>query len=315
MTIPRQSVRVDAPTEQRNPRTGDIDQLPAVDVLRKINAEDLVVPYAVAAVLPDLAKVVDLATQALHNGKRVHYFGAGTSGRLAVLDAAELKPTFNLPPETFVAHHAGGTRALYEAVEDAEDNADAGAAEARRDVTVGDMVIGIAASGRTPYVLGALRAAHQIGAHTALISANPGVSVNDDVDVLITVDTGPEVIAGSTRMKAGTAQKMVLTAFSTAVMIQLGYTYSNWMVSMRATNAKLRGRTLRILQEATGAAEEDCAEALTAADGDLKTALVHLLSGVRSDRAAEALERHHGHVGHALAALGTTPTTSSRPNA
>ena len=301
---PRQSVvRVDSPTEQRNPRTGDIDLLPTVDVLRMINDEDRLVPDAVRAVLPELARAVDFAVTALRGGGQVHYVGAGTSGRLATQDAAELVPTFNTPDDWFVTHHAGGQSALRTAVENAEDDWDAGATELST-VGPGDLVFGLTASGRTPFVLGALAAAGEAGARTALVSANPRATPAIPLDVLIAVDTGPEVIAGSTRMKAGTAQKLVLNAFSTAVMIKLGRTYSNLMVGMKATNAKLRGRTLRILREATGLDEAECSAALMEADGDLRVALVRLLAGIDSVRAAEALSATGGHVRNALTALG-----------
>jgi N-acetylmuramic acid 6-phosphate etherase len=307
MTLPqpRESiVRVDSPTEQRNPRTGGIDRLATVDVLRMINSEDRLVPGAVADVLPQVARAVDYAVATLRSGGRVHYVGAGTSGRLATLDAAELMPTFNTPADWFVAHHAGGATALRVAVENAEDDWDAGAAEIRDSARPTDLVFGLTASGRTPFVLGALAAGSEIGARTVLLSANPGAAPSVPLDVLIAVDTGPEVIAGSTRMKAGTAQKLVLNAFSTAVMIKLGRTYSNLMVSMRATNAKLRGRTLRILREATGLDEAECTAALLEADGDLKVALVRLLAGIDSVQAAEALTATDGHVRNALVALG-----------
>ncbi|HEV3355192.1 MAG TPA: N-acetylmuramic acid 6-phosphate etherase [Pseudonocardiaceae bacterium] len=303
--MPPDMVRVDSPTELRNPATTDIDQLSTLDILYKINAEDATVPGAVAAVLPELARLVDFAVAALRAGHRVHYIGAGTSGRLAVLDAAELIPTFNIPGDWFMPHHAGGAGALLRAVENAEDDAGAGTAEMREHVRAGDVVVGLTASGRTPYVVGALAAARELGACTALVSANPGAAANASVDVPIAVDTGPEAIAGSTRMKAGTAQKLVLTAFSTATMVRFGRTYSNLMVSMRATNAKLRGRTLRILREATGASEQDCADALAAADGDLKVALVMLVAGTDTTRAAAALEHAEGHVRTALAALSS----------
>lgn len=296
-------VLVKAPTEARNPRTTDIDQLSTVDVLRRINDEDKLVPEAVSEVLEELAELVDLAVTAIRAGGRVHYAGAGTSGRLAVLDAAELVPTFNVAPDLFVSHHAGGTGALLTAAENVEDDTEHAAAEIAESVTANDLVIGIAASGRTPFVLGALRAAGELGARTALISANPEAEGNALVDVAIAVNTGPEVIAGSTRMKAGTAQKLILNAFSTTVMIRLGHTYSNFMVSMRATNAKLRGRTLRILREATDADEQRCAEALEAADGDMKTALVSLLANVDSARAEQALDRSEGNVRAALTEL------------
>lgn len=303
MSVPTQAVHVDSPTEQRNPRTVDIDLMSTMGILSAINAEDRRVPDAVAAVLPQLARAVDYAVEALRGGGRVHYVGAGTSGRLATLDAAELVPTFNVPGDLFVAHHAGGAQALRQAVENAEDDDEAGAAELSAVVQPGDFVLGLAASGRTPFVLGALEASSRLGAHTGLVSANPRAAKPAGVDVLIAVATGAEVIAGSTRMKAGTAQKLILTAFSTATMIKLGKTYSNLMVSMRATNAKLRGRTIRILQEATGLTMADCSDALTEAGGDLKTALVHLLSGSDVEHSAAALAATGGHVRKALDAL------------
>jgi N-acetylmuramic acid 6-phosphate etherase len=298
MISPRNGVvvRVESPTEQRNPRTADIDRVPTIDVLRMINDEDRTVPAAVAAALPELARAVDLGVTAIMSGGRVHYVGAGTSGRLATLDAAELVPTFNAPAEWFVAHHAGGSEALVRAVEEVEDHS--GASQIRRSATAKDLVVGVTASGRTPFVIGALEEAQALGAHTVLVSNNASVPITPDV--LVTLNTGPEAIAGSTRMKAGSAQKLVLTSFSTAVMVKLGRTYSNLMVSMRATNAKLRGRTIRILHEATGLAENDCAQALADASGDLKVALVHLLSGVPTERAAAALEDTKGHVRNAL---------------
>lgn len=307
MTVPPRAaaVTVDSPTERRNPRTFEIDRLPTIDVLRLINNEDRTVPDAVAAVLPQLAKVVDLAVEALRGGGRVHYIGAGTSGRLAVLDAAELIPTFDCPLGLVMAHHAGGLPALVRPSEGAEDDAEAGANEIERHAAPGDLVLGLTASGRTPYVLGALAAARGMGARTALLAGNPSTRVGVDVDVVVAVDTGPEVLAGSTRMKAGTAQKLVLTAFSTAVMIRLGHTYSNLMVNLRATNAKLRGRTVRILCEATGLGELECSAALAETAGDLKIALVRLLSGVEPAAAAAALADTGGHVRAALAVLGT----------
>lgn len=297
------AVRVEAPTERSNPRTKDIDLLPTLDVLRVLNAEDRTVPEAVSRALPEVAQAVDLAVDTLRAGGRVHYVGAGTSGRLAVLDAAELVPTFNAPPDWFVAHQAGGEEAFVRAVENAEDDTDSGAAVIRRHANSADFVMGLAASGRTPFVLAALREAKQLGARTALLTSNPDPG-DVPADIVIAVDTGPEPIAGSTRMKAGTAQKLVLNSFSTAVMIRLGRTYSNLMVSMLATNAKLRGRTLSILQEATGAGDEECAAALNSAGGDLKVALVHLLSGVDTERAAAALRETDGHVRQALDLVG-----------
>jgi N-acetylmuramic acid 6-phosphate etherase len=292
-----------SPTEGRNPRSVHIDRLPTLEILRLINDEDQRVPGAVRDVLEPIARAVDLAVEALRKGRRVHYVGAGTSGRLGMLDAAELPPTFAVPSDWFVTHAAGGPAAFLKAVEDAEDDAAAGARELAEAVQPGDVVVGLAASGRTPYVVGALRAAREHGATTVLVTANPRAPLGREVDVFIPVDTGPEVVAGSTRMKAGTAQKLVLNAFSTAVMVRLGRTYSNLMVDLLATNAKLRGRMLGILKEATGLSEEACRQALTEAGGELKTALVAVLGGVTPERAREALAQADGHVHAALAAL------------
>ncbi|MBA9007863.1 N-acetylmuramic acid 6-phosphate etherase [Thermomonospora cellulosilytica] len=291
----------DVPTEGRNPRTVDVDVLPTIEVLRLINAEDSLVPAAVGAVLPEIARLVDWAVEALRAGGRVHYFGAGTSGRLAVMDAAELPPTFGLWGRV-VAHHAGGSGALSQAIEGVEDDAELGARDAA-DVRPGDIAVGIAASGRTPYVVGALRAAQRIGARTALISANPGAPFAAEVDVHIGLATGPEVITGSTRMKAGTATKMVLNAFSTTLMIRLGRTYSNLMVSVNALNDKLRARLVRILTEATGMDAAICEAALSEAGGDTRVALVSLLGEVPAARATRALQECHGGVREALAML------------
>ncbi|WP_018653414.1 N-acetylmuramic acid 6-phosphate etherase [Actinomadura flavalba] len=296
-------IDVDLPTEGRNPRTLDLDTLPTLDVLRMINSEDVTVPLVVAAVLPQVAELVDLAVESLRRGGRVHYFGAGTSGRLAVIDAAELPPTFGVWGRV-VAHHAGGPGALQQAVSDVEDDADLGARDAA-DVACGDIAIGIAASGRTPYVLGALRASAARGARTALISCNPHTPHGGDVDVHIGLATGPEVISGSTRMKAGTATKLVLNSFSTTLMVRLGRTYSNLMVSVNALNSKLRTRLVRILTEATGMDAATCEAALNEAGGNTRVALVSLLGEVPAARATTALEEADGGVREALQRLRT----------
>ena len=292
------------PTEQRNPRTLAIDAVGTAEILQMVNNEDARVAGAVGVVIPELAKAVDAAVDAVRAGGRVHYFGAGTSGRLAVLDAAELLPTFHVPDGLVVAHHAGGMEALLRAVENVEDSEEGGAADAVT-VTGEDLVIGLAASGSTPYVAGALKAARTAGATTVLVTSNPDAPLAPLADIVIAADTGPEVIAGSTRLKAGTAQKMILNAFSTTLMIKLGRTWSNLMVDLVATNNKLRGRMLRILAEATGADAAACEAALAEADGELKPALVHLLTGTPISGAREALEGAHGRVATALAALGT----------
>ncbi|HEY0475068.1 MAG TPA: N-acetylmuramic acid 6-phosphate etherase [Kribbella sp.] len=290
------------PTEQRNPRTLAIDAVGTTEILRMVNAEDASVAGAVGAVIPELSRAVDAAVAAVRAGGRVHYFGAGTSGRLAVLDAAELMPTFRTPDDLVIAHHAGGTDALFRAVENVEDSEEGGAADAV-GVTASDIVLGLAASGTTPYVAGALEAARAVGATTVLVTSNPSAPLAAYADIVVAADTGPEVIAGSTRLKAGTAQKMILNAFSTTLMIKLGHTWSNLMVDMVATNNKLRGRMLRILGEATGADPDACAAALAEAGGELKPALVHLLTGSPVARAREALEEAGGRVAVALGKL------------
>ncbi|WP_392543343.1 N-acetylmuramic acid 6-phosphate etherase [Oryzobacter telluris] len=309
---------VSAPTEDRHPGTTGIDGLSTLEVLRVLNAEDATVPAAVAHVLPSLAALVDAAVVAVEGGGTIHYVGAGTSGRLAVLDAAELLPTFNAPPGLVVAHHAGGPEALLRAVENVEDDGLRGRADLE-SVAPDDVVIGLTASGRTPYVEGALALARERGAVTALITSNPHAELAHLADHVLAVDTGPEVITGSTRLKAGTAQKLVLNSFSTAVMVRLGRTWSNLMVDVVATNAKLRGRVVRILREASGASEDDARRALEAADGELKPALVTLLSGATAAEARTAITAHSGSVARALASLGTSaaapepiaPTASS----
>ncbi|MFB9696600.1 N-acetylmuramic acid 6-phosphate etherase [Amorphoplanes digitatis] len=289
-------------TEQRNPRSASIDRMSTLDLLRLINAEDRQVPVAVADVLPALAAAVELAVAALAGGHRVHYVGAGTSGRIAVLDAAELIPTFGLAPGRVVAHIAGGSHALTNPSEAAEDDEDAGAAGAA-EAGEGDLVVGVTASGRTPYVRAALAVARARGAHTVLLSANPASPIATGVDVHVAPDTGPEVLTGSTRMKAGTAQKLMLNAFSTATLVRLGHTYSNLMTDMLASNAKLRDRQLRILAEATGADLDRCRQALRAAAGDAKVAVVTLIAGASAEAAGRALAETDGHVHRALRLL------------
>lgn len=297
-----EGLRVDAPTEQRNLATVDLDLLPTESLLRVINDEDQQVAPAVERALPELSRAVDLAVEALRHGAQVHYFGAGTSGRIATMDAAELVPTFNLEPGRVVAHHAGGAGALEAAVENVEDDIESGRAEAVA-LSADDCVVGLTASGRTPYVAGALGKAREIGAATVLVSANPRAEISRLADVHVCVETGPEVLTGSTRMKAGTAQKMVLNAFSTAVMVRLGRTYSNLMTNVVAKNAKLSGRMVTILAEATGQDARTCSRVLTESDNRLQLALVLLLAGVDRDRAEWALRESDGVVRHALTLL------------
>jgi N-acetylmuramic acid 6-phosphate etherase len=264
-----------SPTEARNPRTVDIDQLSTLELLRRINDEDARIPAAVRAVLPDLAALVETALRAVRAGRRVHYFGAGSSGRVGLIDAVELVPTYGIPADVVVAHLAGGDAAIRVAVEGLEDEPREGARDAA-DVVAGDVAIGLTASGRTPYVGGALERARAAGASTALVTCNPAALLAPSADLVLCVDTGPEAITGSTRMKAATAQKLVLNAFSTALMVRLGRTHSNLMVSLKPTNEKLRERSVRLLAEATGEPVERCREALRSVQGNVSDALARL---------------------------------------
>jgi N-acetylmuramic acid 6-phosphate etherase len=293
---------VNSPTEARNDRTLDIDVLPSLSVLELINDEDASVAEAVRRALPQLALVVDAASQALRDGGKVHYFGAGTSGRLAVLDAAELGPTFGLPPGVILAHIAGGETALVRAAEGAEDDAKSGAAAAA-SVTDRDVVIGLSASGSASYVSGALRHAASVGAVTALFTSNPRAPLAADASVVVCADTGAEVITGSTRLKAGTAQKLLLNSFSTALMVRDGRTFSNLMIRLAPVNEKLRGRQVRLLSQASGALPDACAAAIAAAEGDVGVALVMLLSGAGASVARAALEQSGGAARDAIARL------------
>jgi N-acetylmuramic acid 6-phosphate etherase len=272
----------------RNDRTTEIDTVGTPELLRLLNTEDALVAGAVAAVLPTLAEVVDLAVTRVRTGGHVHYFGAGSSGRLGVLDAAEVVPTFGVDADLFVAHHAGGHDAVAHAAEGAEDRESLGR-QAAAQVTAADVAVGLSASGRTPYVAGALRAARGSGALTVLVSSNLSAPLAELADHSLLVDTGPEAIAGSTRLKAATAQKLILNSLSTAVMVRLGRTYSNLMVSLSGTNAKLRQRQILILMEVSGATEAACRAELTRCGGDLPLAMVCLLSGLEREQAARAL--------------------------
>ncbi|MEP7194803.1 MAG: N-acetylmuramic acid 6-phosphate etherase [Actinomycetota bacterium] len=277
-----------SPTEDRNPRTENIDTLPSIDIVRLIAAEDTGVVAAVEATTAQIAKMVDLAVDVIAAGGRVHYVGSGTSGRLGVLDAVELLPTFGVGEESFVAHLAGGHRAMMRAVEGAEDDVELGRAVAA-EIGPGDLVVGLTASGRTPFVGGVLQVARELGAWTALVSTNPFAALAGGVDVAVLVNTGPEVVTGSTRMKAATAQKLVLNTFSTATMVRLGKTYSNLMIEVLPTNRKLKARTVRMLVQATGLDAGRC-EVVLALAGDARAALVSLLAGVDVPQARTALE-------------------------
>ena len=287
--------------EDINVRSVAIDALPTLDILRLINDEDALVAAAVARQLARIAVVVEAAAAALSSGGRLIYVGAGTSGRLGVLDAAECIPTFGLEPGRVLAVLAGGPAAMTESIESAEDDAEAGG-RAMQDNGVGpsDLVLGIASSGRTPFVVGALRRARILGATTAALIGVQDGPVAAAGGIVIAVDTGAEVIAGSTRMKAGTAQKMVLNMISTAVMVRLGRTYGNLMVDLRPTNEKLRARACRIVAAAAETDQDTAARALVEADGEVKTAIVTLKTRASPAQARVRLADVHGVLRRAL---------------
>lgn len=270
------------PTEQRNSLSTALHELQAEEILDLINDEDSFAVSEAKRVIPKTAELVRVAIDCISSGGSVHYFGAGTSGRIATQDAAELYPTFHTPPEVVQAHMAGGVDALLTSVENAEDDVAAGASDAS-GLGPRDLAIGLAASGRTPYVGGALEKARANGAKTAIIACVPEPTLAQYADIVIAGDTGPEILTGSTRLKAGTFQKVLLSGFSTAVMVGLGRTYSNLMVSMVATNEKLHSRSIRILMEGSGLSQEKAVELFEQCSGDLKLALVCGISKTTPD--------------------------------
>lgn len=293
-------------TERRNPRSVDIDLFPTERILRIINAEDALVATAVAAVVPDICKAVDLAVDAIRSGGRLIYIGAGTSGRIAALDAAECPPTFSTPPDWVQAVIAGGSKAIVQAVEGAEDDPEKGAADMKaRKVSAKDLLIGIAASGKTPYTQGALEYGKAKGAKTVAIVAAPNSPIAKIADVTIETAVGPEIITGSTRMKAGTAQKLVLNMISTVTMIRLGMTYSNWMINVSMTNAKLRERGVNILREVLGVSLNEAQKLSDQSGGTLKVAVVMGAMRCTRKEAERRLEEGKGNLRKVLGHLGS----------
>lgn len=289
------------PTEAANPSTADLDALDTRALLARINAEDRIAAVAVERALDSLAAAVDAVAARLRAGGRLHYFGAGTSGRLGVLDAAELPPTFSTEPSLVVAHIAGGENALTRAVEGAEDDADAGRAEvAASEIGPSDAVLGLSASGLASFVVAAIEASAARGALTVAITSDPRGALARAAQIAVVLETGAEALTGSTRMKAAAAQKMALTAFSTAIMVRLGKVYRNLMVDVAPTNRKLRARALRLTQLASGASREDAERALLESGGRVKVAAYMLARGVDAVRAHEALERSGGSLRTAL---------------
>ncbi|GLV81889.1 N-acetylmuramic acid 6-phosphate etherase [Streptomyces lavendulae subsp. lavendulae] len=289
-------------TEAFRPELAGIDRLPTLEITRIMNAEDATVPAAVAGELPRIAAAVDAIAARMARGGRLVYAGAGTAGRLGVLDASECPPTFNTDPQQVVGLIAGGPTAMVKAVEGAEDSAELAAADLTAlGLTADDSVIGISASGRTPYAIGAVGFARSRGALTVGLSCNAGSALAAAAEHGIEVVVGPELLTGSTRLKAGTAQKLVLNLISTVTMIRLGKTYGNLMVDVRASNEKLRARSRRIVALATGAPDAEIEAALTATGGEVKNAILVILGGVDGPTAATLLATAGGHLRAALA--------------
>lgn len=284
-------------TEQRNADTIDIDRMSTMEMVQRINAEDKKVAEAVEQVLPQIAAAIDLICRQMEKGGRLVYCGCGTSGRLGALDAAECPPTFGTDPEMVIAILAGGPAAMTTAAEGAEDTPEEGE-KSLRGIAFGkeDILVGIAASGRTPFVLGAMDYAHSLGASVIGVTCCPGSEVDRMADIGISPQPGPEVVTGSTRLKCGTAQKMVLNMLSTGVMIHLGKVYSNLMVDVKATNQKLRARAVTIVCAATGVSREKAAEALALADYASKTAIIMILCDVDKETADEMLALRKGRI-------------------
>lgn len=288
-------------TEQSNSASRQIDCLSAIEIAQLMNAEDATVATAVGTELPQIGAAIDGIAARLEQGGRLIYVGAGTSGRLGVLDASECPPTFSTDPAQVVGLLAGGMRALTHATERLEDDTEAGGlAIAELGVSALDAVVGLTASGRTPFVLGAIDAARERGAFTIGVACNAPSLLHEHVEIMIAPVTGPEIVAGSTRLKAGSAQKMVLNMLSTGTMIKLGKTFGNLMVDVKASNAKLQERAIRIVREATGLSRDDAAVTLEAANGETKTAIVAVLAGVSADDARAMIAESRGSVRAAL---------------
>lgn len=288
-------------TEQVNARTKNIDTCSTREILKIINSEDMIVPLAVKEEIPNIEKAVDLIVDKIQKGGRLFYIGAGTSGRLGVLDASECPPTYGTDPKLVQGIIAGGRDAMFRSVEDAEDNEEKGKQVIReRGITKDDVVVGITASGRTPYALGAVREARRIGALTVGISSNSTSIIKNEVDVAITPIVGSEVVMGSTRMKSGTAQKLVLNMITTTVMIKLGKVYGNLMVDLKPTNKKLVDRAIRIVAYATSIKDDEAEKYLRLSDYNPKVAIVMIKADVSKEKAEELLSKGNGFVTNAL---------------
>lgn len=289
-------------TESRNHHSEHIDTLSTLEMLKVINNEDKKVPFAVEATLPHIARLVDKVVTAFSQGGRLIYCGAGTSGRLGILDASECPPTYGTPHDMVIGLIAGGHKAILQAVENAEDNVQLGAEDLHQlNFNAKDVLVGIAASGRTPYVIGALEYARSLGAVTGAISCNPDSPIAQRADIAITPIVGPEVVTGSSRMKAGTAQKLVLNMITTGAMIKMGKVFGNLMVDVEATNAKLIERQIRIVMQATECERATAEQALAQCQRHCKTAILMILAGVNAQQATQLLAQNKGFIRQALA--------------
>ena len=288
-------------TESRNRNTMDLDLMTPLEIVTVMNQEDAKVPAAITPALPSIAHCVSWAIESIKSGGRIIYMGAGTSGRLGVLDAVECPPTFGVPHEMVVGLIAGGENAFVRPIESAEDKPELGRQDLQRIcLAQQDIVIGIAASGRTPYVLGGLAYAREIGCHTVAISCNPGSAIGQAAELAIEVVPGPEVLTGSTRLKSGTCQKLILNMISTATMVGCGKAYQNLMVDVMQTNEKLVVRAQNIVMEATGCDRETAAEKIAVAGGNAKTAITMILADCGLEEARERLAKAKGHVREAI---------------
>ncbi|KHE67320.1 N-acetylmuramic acid 6-phosphate etherase [Halobacillus sp. BBL2006] len=290
-------------TEMRNKKSERLHQFSTLEIIELMNEEDHEVPIVVKAALPQIEKVIDQAVKVLKNGGKLFYFGAGTSGRLGVLDASECPPTFGVSEDLINGIIAGGDHALRYAIEGAEDSEEAGAADVKKNVDANDMVIGIASSGKTPYVLGAIKEAEKAAVPTGCIVCNENSPLSQLVTYPVELPVGAEVITGSTRLKAGTAQKMVLNMISSAAMIKLGKVYKNLMVNVKASNAKLRQRTISIIQELTGVGEAEAVLYSERAEGDARVAILMYLLKTDAEQARKMLDEKGGNFAEVMKSI------------
>lgn len=288
-------------TEQRNPKTMNIDMMSTEEIITVINQEDTLVPNVIARQVPIISEVVDKVVVAFKQGGRLIYIGAGTSGRLGIIDASECPPTFGTDPSLVVGIIAGGKEAMTEAIEGVEDDKQQGQTDLEDiSLTAKDIVVGIAASGRTPYTIGALEYAKKIGARTVSVVCSKDSEMEKISDYTVAAVVGPEVITGSTRMKAGTAQKLVLNMLSTASMIKMGKVYGNLMVDVQMTNEKLHNRAVNIVKMATGASDEEARAAIKEQNYHTKAAILQIITGLKGNEAKSLLEKHDGYLRDAI---------------